>query len=981
MKKESIVKKEKRQVRKRNIGFTLVELIVVLVILSIVSAIAVPSVLGYIDDSKAKECQSRLNALAADIATVKLSYEVDGENDADKFGHDEILEYIKNAGEDGKCPLGDTYEAVGDTQIKCPKGHAICNIEDAGSFSTAKLEVEENTEKRESPDSTATPPEEVTPTPDNTGEDTNPTPKPKPAHTYRVEIEPGPLDMETGKTENLQVKVYDENDNEVPEGQIKGVTWTFPDNGVVQGTADGLSASVKAQAAGSGEIQCTVTVVEENGATSTPAGSIGVTVKDSKPQLDVSSVPPVEAGKDTEIDASVKDAEGNPYTGTDVTVTYESKDDDIAEVDPNTGKVHGVAPGECDVTVTLKDKEGNVLEEKTVTVTVTEPKPQPSVELSVPGSVDLETGIGGEIRASVTPKNLDDKDVNYTYEWEAQNSSVEVQKTSEDGSTVTVTGETAGEYDITCKVTGTYTDEKGNQQTVTDEKTIHVKVTDPQPEPSVNVEVTPGSIDDLGEGESRELTAKVTPQGFEGKDNVEYKYEWKSSNPSVTVTPMGDGSTATVTGGSAGDSSTVTCTVTVTYTENGETKTVEDSQDISVTVTDSAADQKDGPRLDLEVTPSSATIKVGQITGFLAKPTAFGCTVMGFQWSARSTENAEITGESNKYTVRVTGKKVGECIVECTVMAQTNDEQHKTLTKTASATVNVEESGMFKDLPTPFLVDHTQGQRNIVNYLKDEYRDQSKGKWVFSNPNIKFNNNQDIDITGLNRADLPLEFEMTYVWNGGEKSETILGKAIIAATGMQQLHVQTADGGSFPNGTISKGDVGRVKCDGLQEPYSTDRAYLTFANWTPEIIEIGDIKWESGGTVPYVEFTALGVGKAKIVVTVYREYDADFLTQEIEFEVKPLVPTRAHFAPDPVNLSADGEQVVELVIDEPAGATVDGITSIQWEYDGSFVEIRESGEKYKYIIKGKQMGSRQIKARLNRDGMQQLEVMVNVNVQ
>ena len=125
----------------------------------------------------------------------------------------------------------------------------------------------------------------------------------------------------------------------------------------------------------------------------------------------------------------------------------------------------------------------------------------------------------------------------------------------------------------------------------------------------------------------------------------------------------------------------------------------------------------------------------------------------------------------------------------------------------------------------------------------------------------------------------------------------------------------------------------------------------------------------------------MGVGKAKIVATVYREFYADFLTQEIEFEIKPLVPTQVHFTPNPVNLSVDEEQTIELVIDEPAGATVDGITSIQWEYDNNFVEIRESGEKYKYIMKGKQIGFRQIKARLNRDGMQQLEVMIDVNIQ
>lgn len=568
------MKEEKKRMNRRQNGFTLVELIVVLVILSVVSAIAVPSVLGYIDDGKAKECKSRLNALAADIATAKLSYEVDGEDGGDKFGHDKIQEYINNAGEDGKCPLGDTYEAVEDTQIKCPKGHAICNIEDAGSFSVAKLEVEENTEKRESPDATATPPEETTPTPDNTGEDTDPTPTPTPAvHTYSVRIEPDSLDMETGETESLQVTVYDEKGNKVPEEQIKDVTWIFPANGFVQGTESGkMAASVEAQAAGSGEIQCTVTIVDENRTTSTSKGSVEVTVEDSKPQLqlDVSPVPSVEAGKDTEIDASVKDAEGNLYTGTDVTVTYRSERPNIAQVDPSTGEVHGVAPGECDVTVTLKDEAGNVLDEKTVKVKVTDPEPktQPSVELSVPESVDLEKGKGEEITAGATSKGLDGKDVKYTYEWESKDASVKVDKTSEDGSTVTVTGETAGEYDITCKVTGTYTDENGNQQTVTDEKTIHVNVEEPQTEtqsqPELDLEVPPLTVK---EGEEGKLEPKAT--GGSGK----YTYEYRSVDPE-TVTVDEDG---TVHGNKHGKAEVE---VTVTDTETNQQKSVTVEVDI-----------------------------------------------------------------------------------------------------------------------------------------------------------------------------------------------------------------------------------------------------------------------------------------------------------------------------------------------------------------------------------------------------------------
>lgn len=61
-----------------NKGFTLVELIVVLVILAILAAILVPALLGYID--KARQKQVTTNAEAALVATQALASQAYGTN-------------------------------------------------------------------------------------------------------------------------------------------------------------------------------------------------------------------------------------------------------------------------------------------------------------------------------------------------------------------------------------------------------------------------------------------------------------------------------------------------------------------------------------------------------------------------------------------------------------------------------------------------------------------------------------------------------------------------------------------------------------------------------------------------------------------------------------------------------------------------------------------------------------------------------------
>lgn len=66
--------------REKNKGFTLVELIVVLVILAILAAILVPALLGYIDSARSKQtvlnARSAMTAAQAEMSTIYASTDV-----------------------------------------------------------------------------------------------------------------------------------------------------------------------------------------------------------------------------------------------------------------------------------------------------------------------------------------------------------------------------------------------------------------------------------------------------------------------------------------------------------------------------------------------------------------------------------------------------------------------------------------------------------------------------------------------------------------------------------------------------------------------------------------------------------------------------------------------------------------------------------------------------------------------------------------
>ena len=405
----------------RSFGFTLVELIVVLVILSILSAVAVPSVLGFIDDSKAKECRTQVEALTAEISSAKLAYEANGEVSESgevgrEFGKDQIVAYIAAAGDEGCCPVDDvSYEYKQDeNKIVCPKGHGEGVISNSGKFTVA---VAEDTSKRE-PDDVLPPKEEDEDNPGTENPDTNEpdTDEPKPKHTYTARIVP-PEDvsldnMEEGDTAGLTVEVRDENGELVDPSRVT-VEWTYPEDGSVSGPEEGTDVSVEAKHSGGGQIQCKVTVKEEGSEESKPAdcAPVDVTVKKKEHTYTASVVTPgdssldnMEEGDTAGLKVEVRDENGELVDPSRVTVEWTYPED---------GSVSGPEEG-TDVSVEAKHSGGGQIQCK---VTVKEEGSEESkpadcapvdvtVKESETGQEETDTESSGEATITMTPASV-----------------------------------------------------------------------------------------------------------------------------------------------------------------------------------------------------------------------------------------------------------------------------------------------------------------------------------------------------------------------------------------------------------------------------------------------------------------------------------------------------------------------------------------------------------------------------------------------
>jgi general secretion pathway protein G len=99
----------------RQAGFTLVELLVVLVILSMISGIVAPRVLNYLTDARARTSELQINALKASLDLFFLDvgrYPTEGEGLQALMQGDGIRNWsgpLYSAGATSRDPLGNAY--------------------------------------------------------------------------------------------------------------------------------------------------------------------------------------------------------------------------------------------------------------------------------------------------------------------------------------------------------------------------------------------------------------------------------------------------------------------------------------------------------------------------------------------------------------------------------------------------------------------------------------------------------------------------------------------------------------------------------------------------------------------------------------------------------------------------------------------------------------------------------------------------------
>lgn len=128
-----------KNLRKNKKGFTLVEVIVVLVILAILIALAVPSVMKYIDD--ANEAKYLAEARAAYVA-VEREIAVDYSDDKNFTINEEMLTEVKK-----DCGFKVTEVVINPTDAKEPndiKSYTITFESPSSNNSVQKVEITKN---------------------------------------------------------------------------------------------------------------------------------------------------------------------------------------------------------------------------------------------------------------------------------------------------------------------------------------------------------------------------------------------------------------------------------------------------------------------------------------------------------------------------------------------------------------------------------------------------------------------------------------------------------------------------------------------------------------------------------------------------------------------------------------------------------------------------------------------------------------------
>lgn len=539
-------------------GFTLVELVVVLVMLSIIAAIGVPSYLGYVDDTHAKECELNRKRLASYLDDERVMNE-------SATMEDVVKKYSEP--EDGiRCPsCGLPYKASGMT-VTCPlDGHnevpalAWGSSDGNGGVSapTDGYNTDEHGKNEMATDNTLPPEEE-------------------PAVTVSGLSDIG---VKIGESPEVTAHI------EVENGKLIGVPeWKSSEETIATVTGNGDKATIQALKEGSCTITCTATAKSENGTkTATGSQSFNVTVEAEPVTATINltpDTPTVQEGETVELKAEVNCTQGDTEY-TDYTLEWTVDEGGYAAIpQPSNDKtviVTGRKKGTATVTCSVKQNNGNVIKSETATVTV---KPKTiNINVTLPPTLTIAQKTSAILNASVESEGYPCDLI-----WKSSDSNVEI--TPWEGYSATVTGAgTCKNVAVTCTVVP-----KDHTIEVTGnfEAQTQVTVSGSAKEKTIIVEINPSLIE--CEIDKEELvTATVTVDG--NANSSDYILKWNSSDfNAVSVNGVEGTNTAYVTAHEARPV-TITCTANLINAEPSENSI--QSDDASVVV-------REGKRLKMD---------------------------------------------------------------------------------------------------------------------------------------------------------------------------------------------------------------------------------------------------------------------------------------------------------------------------------------------------------------------------------------------
>lgn len=213
---------------RRKGGFTLVELIVVLVMLAVLSAVAVPTYLGFVDDNKARQCETHRKALASRLEEMSAMGSTAS-----------LTEEVLNSDENG-CPAGGRYELddspegsdINSMTITCDKHGSTTVMLKNNSQVTAKSNTETEKKGGEPETGKTEPPEPETSIPK----------EPK----FSIIVHREKENMEVGETQILETSVEVQSDCTPTDNY----TWDIPENFEIIGEQNGASIKIKAVSEG-----------------------------------------------------------------------------------------------------------------------------------------------------------------------------------------------------------------------------------------------------------------------------------------------------------------------------------------------------------------------------------------------------------------------------------------------------------------------------------------------------------------------------------------------------------------------------------------------------------------------------------------------------------------------------------------------------------------------------------------------------------